>query len=109
MGAIYTTIFLILLLIASVTFLAALYHATQMWSNVTVEARKKANWLPWVIPFMASSYAEVGRIHLTLFYKTISITLICLLAIIVLQNIYGKPYEKRTTEDAKQLNTLLDS
>lgn len=107
MDNIYTTIYLILLLVAMVALFTAIYHVTQMWSDMTVKARKQANWLPWIIPFMASSYTEPGRVHLSRFYKSFFITLICLLAITVLQNIYGKPYEKRESTDIKQSNKSL--
>jgi len=62
-------------------------HAYSMWQEITPDAHRKAQWLPFIIPFLASSYSEKGKMHLALFGRYFFMTMIFLVILITIKEI----------------------
>lgn len=64
MEKIYAILNVVVFIMAAASIISMIYHFSKMFGDMRPSARRWANWLPFVVPFLPGSYTEVGEKHL---------------------------------------------
>ena len=77
----------IVFVIAIISFLFMVYNSIKCWKEMTPSARNWANFLPFITPFLPSSYNEAGKKYYDRWAVSMFLTVLSFAALFILGDI----------------------
>ena len=102
-GHFYSVIYIIVFILAITSMVSVLYNGVKMFGHMKPSARKWANYLPFIIPFLVSSYSEDGHKYIARWLISLIFVGVSILGLTLMEDNYGKPPYMEPSDHSNQV------